>query len=122
MKELNIELNRFAELCAKVRRDWGVQIGGPASEPGYPSVNVEGVDRYHIFYHADCGAMIFWLLDEFPTVGYRVLPHALGTTVYSNRPPGVGLSVNVSESWSLHHASLYVLLKSVNAILEQDAR
>ncbi len=124
---LATECNRFADLCAKVRPDWKVKIKGPDDEDDFPSVTVEGADSYDTYSRADCGAMIFWLLEAFPTVTLSIFNEkvALGPrsvkvwvvvggwrTIY-----GLGKE---SEDEPLHHVLLLQLLLAVNKLLEHE--
>lgn len=127
--KLNTELKRFADLCAKVRPDWNVQIGHPSPDGDYPSVTVEGVDVYDTYSRSDCAAMINWLLDEFPEVDLRIHLFNVATgqrIVHANNRATRTAQANhlphglTSDDAPLHHVVLHQVLLAVNMVLEHE--
>lgn len=99
-----------------MRPGWNVQITPPSREGGYPSVNVEGVDRYHVFYHGDYGAMTLWLLDEVREVGLHIEQGAVGVGIDGRLVSDCKLSAGDA----LHHAVLHQVLIAVNMVLSHE--
>lgn len=126
--QLNAEITRFADLCAKVRPDWKVKkIKGPDDEDDYLSVFAE-FTRYDTYFRSGCGAMIFWLLDEFPVTFSVFLdkeqtgPRTVKAWAIVGGWRTTSPAASESDANPLHYVVLHQVLQAVNSILEAEAK